>query len=191
MSKTKDRILAIALAQFNKHGTRAMTTNHIAEACEISPGNLYYHYKNKEQIIFSLFEKMINSWDDDPVDFSQTTADEILTIQLEKTFHHVWEHRFIHRELASLLDRDKTLKKMCQNVLQRRLLEVTDMVSSFEQMNVLRPLDEAERNFIAQTALYYGLFWQPYLEVIGEKANKENVMRGVHMIRLLLKPYLL
>ena len=57
MNKTKEKILVVALDLFNRHGTRAITTNHIAEACDMSPGNLYYHFKNKEQIIFALFEK--------------------------------------------------------------------------------------------------------------------------------------
>lgn len=190
LSNTKERILHIALREFNRHGSRAVTTNHIAKACGISPGNLYYHYKNKEEIIFSLFEKMISEWDDTPPDIENKSPDSILEEQLEKTFDTVWEYRFMHRELASLLDRDAKLKAMCHHVLQRRLQEIEQLVVAFEQMKVLKPLAEEERNFIAQTALYYGLFWQPYLEVVGEKHNKENVLRGVQMIRMLLLPYM-
>lgn len=58
--KTKDKILETALELFNTSNTQAATTNHIAAAMGISPGNLHYHYKNREEIIFSLYERMFD-----------------------------------------------------------------------------------------------------------------------------------
>ncbi len=156
MSKTKEKILDISLALFNEKGTRIITTNHIAEACEISPGNLYYHYKNKEEIIFSLFGRMISGWDlsnKNPhilqkmqEQFTGADIEVLLDSQLEKTFQFVWQYRFIHRELAELLDRNEALKKLCNQVLQRRLLEVEVMIQFLIDSKILRPLEKRRLN---------------------------------------------
>ena len=49
--KTKDRIIQAAVELFNAQGEQNVTTNHIAAHLSMGPGNLYYHFRNKEDII--------------------------------------------------------------------------------------------------------------------------------------------
>ena len=75
---TLERILDAALTLFNEGGTAVASTNHIAAACGISPGNLYYHFRNKEEIIRALFERMFARWGEPavvPDDRPLTVAD--------------------------------------------------------------------------------------------------------------------
>ena len=60
---TQLRILQAALELFNEHGTAAVSANRIAEYCGISKGNLQYHYRNKREIIYSVFQQAINEMD--------------------------------------------------------------------------------------------------------------------------------
>jgi len=43
--KTADRILETACALFNEEGEHNVSASDIAIALDISPGNLYYHFK--------------------------------------------------------------------------------------------------------------------------------------------------
>ena len=58
--KTKEKIIKTAIELFNNHGTHAITTNHIAKKINISPGNLYYHFKNKFDIIRVISDEFNN-----------------------------------------------------------------------------------------------------------------------------------
>ena len=51
---TKDNITTTAINLFNLHGTKSISTNHIAKEMGISPGNLYYHFRSKNDIIRSI-----------------------------------------------------------------------------------------------------------------------------------------
>src|SRR5436309_8608324 len=61
--KTKERIVETAIRLFNEQGTGAVSTNHIAQALSMSPGNLYYHFRNKEEIIRAILERMMTRWE--------------------------------------------------------------------------------------------------------------------------------
>lgn len=56
---TKDRILQTAVSLFNEKGYHAMTLTDVAHACEMSRGNLAYHYKYKEHILNDLVVRMV------------------------------------------------------------------------------------------------------------------------------------
>ena len=53
----QDRIIHSATELFSDQGERNITTNHIAAHLGIGPGNLYYHFRNKEDIIHSIFDQ--------------------------------------------------------------------------------------------------------------------------------------
>ncbi len=54
--KTAERILVTSLDLFNQRGENNVSSVDIALELDISPGNLYYHFKGKEIIVGALFE---------------------------------------------------------------------------------------------------------------------------------------
>lgn len=110
--KTKDRILQISLQLFNERGERSVTTNHIAAELGISPGNLYYHFRNKHEIIKELMHQyqvetleMLSLPEDRPL----TTNDKINYFQVLSG--QLWNYRFIHRDVYHLVESNEDFKR--------------------------------------------------------------------------------
>ena len=77
--KTSERIVQTSLELFNQQGERSVSTNHIAAHMEISPGNLYYHFPNKQAIIavlFSEYESLVDSFLRPPQGRAATVEDK-------------------------------------------------------------------------------------------------------------------
>lgn len=112
--KTRDRILAKSLEMFNEQGERLVSTNHIAAALGMSPGNLYYHFANKEAIIFELFQRYSTQMHQTmlkimPTDRPFAQSDKIELF--EKALESIWQYRFMHRDLTHLVEDSE---KLCQ-----------------------------------------------------------------------------
>ncbi len=59
MSTRKEEILEKAVELFNEKGCINTSTRHIADTLKISVGNLYYYFKNKEEIIIAIYEEFM------------------------------------------------------------------------------------------------------------------------------------
>ena len=59
--KTREKILDVSLQLFNEKKASNVSTVQISAAMKISPGNLYYYFANKEELIRCLWrERMLD-----------------------------------------------------------------------------------------------------------------------------------
>ena len=104
--RTRERILETALKLFNDFGEPNVTTTVIADEMGISPGNLYYHFHNKDEIVNSLFgdyEKEIDALLTVPG--GRTLSTEDIWLFLHLLFETIWKFRFFYRDINDLLKR--------------------------------------------------------------------------------------
>lgn len=120
----RGRIIEESIRLFNHQGVSDVSTNHICQSLDISPGNLYFHFRNKEEIVRELFDKMtaeIYSLWDSGLDSRQAPLDFI-----EGTLEVFWRYRFFHREMYHLRRQDAALAKAWHKHLQqtRKIMKV-------------------------------------------------------------------
>jgi AcrR family transcriptional regulator len=189
---TKDRVVEAAVRLFNERGTAAVSTNHIAEEAGISPGNLYYHFRNKEEIIRAIFARMMAAWEamgELPQERAPTLAD--LQEILEVTYSVLWEYRFFYREFVALLRRDPELGRRYREVRERGLANTELLLESFVASGVLR--EPEDRTVVPELAKLFWLiveFWLPFVEMGEEAVGLERSQEGVGLMMRVLKPYM-
>ena len=185
---TKQRILETALALFNTTNTQAATTNHIAKAMEISVGNLHYHYKNREAIIFKLYEQML---DESTLLIQDLPKDIVGLFEHQKLMSKIlWKYRFFYRELLFLLSRDPLLKERytSDNRSHRQRIRIT-----FENLVKQGDLDIKVDNIYEQltdTVMLVLAFWNPMIETLGQEIDEDGFEAATTHIRGAMRPYL-
>ena len=190
---TRDRILDTALRLFNQSGTAAVSTNHIADALGISPGNLYYHFRNKEAIIRELFEQQYAHWDaiySLPSDRMPTLED--MWRMVNDTFPVSWDYRFIYRELIALLRRDDELNRRWVEVRARGFDGFRQLIEVFAAAGVLRPPDDPDVvTRLAELIWMINEFWLASVEVSGQAVDAAQMAHGAELMRQVLEPYII
>ena len=132
--KTSERIVQTSLELFNQQGERSISTNHIAAHMEISPGNLYYHFPNKQAIIAVLFreyEALVDSFLRPPQGRAVTVEDK--RFYLQAVLAGMWRYRFLHRDLEHLLESDPELATGYRRFSQRCLTQRHGLGTSHRQ----------------------------------------------------------
>ena len=196
MTSTKQKILDTALALFNERGERNVTTNHIAEALGISPGNLYYHYRNKAAIVSELFdhyEQAVSQFLQVPQDRPMTWQDKMG--YLEAILESMWEARFFHRDLAHLLAQDEDLRHRYNSFVQRTLGEGLAVYEGLRASGLIEATDEELRALMVNTwvitaswtGFVHGLVPQ---EKQHEQLDRTLLRQGIYQVVCLEAPFL-
>lgn len=188
---TRERIIDTAVALFNEEGTAVVSTNHIARAAGISPGNLYYHFRNKEAIIRAIYARLRPIWEATvsvPTDRLPTLAD--LERIIDDHFRILWEYRFFYREMPALLRRDPELLASYHEVREAGLANVEGLLRVFTQASVLDvPEPEQALPELARIIWILADFWFPFAELDRLTGDQVDVQAGRGLILRVLSPY--
>ena len=190
--KTRERILDLSLAMFNERGEPNVTTNHIADELEISPGNLYYHFRNKDDIVehlFARYEARIDQVLVTPDDRLPTLED--IWLQLHVAFEVMWEFRFIFRDLVDLTSRNRKLRLHYARTLKRAIGNASAVMQGLVRAEVMRA-SRAEVEATANNILLVATFWLNYSAVRGGGGEKgtEDLTQGIYQVMMLISPFL-
>lgn len=188
MAGTKERILETALQLFNEGNTQSATTNHIAAAAGISPGNLHYHYKNREAIIRRLYTRMHTEL------LSGVPTEPLSARKLIDWHAHLfevqWKYRFFLRELLYLLSRDETLKAQYQQDTRSHKLLLFALLQQLRQQGELTLPYERDVEHLCDMLLLIGQFWSAFMQLCDENHTQLDARTGVLRIEETLRPYL-
>lgn len=190
---TRARIIEAAVVLFNDRGTKRVTTNHIAEAAGISPGNLYYHFRNKEEIIRNILEHM-NTFGQKEFARIQEKHVPGSPEGLAETFIMIqkfnWKYRFFKRELTALVMGDQDLRKQFEEINRAHLALIRGSIEEAIAAGFMSRLDDPIISLLTEEIWLVNLFWLNYLEVGGEEVNDATLRRGIEVLENIVGRYI-
>ena len=191
--KTRDKIIQASIALFNEQGERNVTTNHIAAHLGISPGNLYYHFRNKEDIILSIYEEYARNLVLDT--FPQVSPDvkplDAIILYMDAVFQAMMKFRFFYSNLPVLLAKNPSLRDKYVSVQQSIAERVSQLLLSLRGADMMNFEDEELPDIVSILRLV-NTFWISFYQTqnIDVEINDAVFYQGVLKILVIIRPYI-
>jgi AcrR family transcriptional regulator len=190
--RTRERILETSLVLFNEFGEPNVTTQLISDEMGISPGNLYYHFHNKDEIIESLFadfEKGIEETLAAPVRRPPNVEDIWLFLHL--LFEAIWKYRFLYRDINELLSRNRLLETHFKRIVAHKVHTAATICRGLVATGDMRA-GPAEIQALAINMTVVATYWLSF-EFVSDPRKRidgKSLARGAFQVMALAAPYL-
>jgi AcrR family transcriptional regulator len=194
--RTAERILETTLALFNRFGEPNVSTTLISNELNISPGNLYYHFPAKDELVNALFNRY-----EEKLYALLAAAPDIEHVEdawffIHALFELVWEYRFLYRDLNDLLSKNRRLEDHVKDALLHKTSAFRSLLDGLQHSGALQMTAE-ERDVTATHMVVMLTWWLSYRYVLNPRQalEPENaalaMTQGVQHALLLITPFLL
>jgi AcrR family transcriptional regulator len=193
--RTAERILEVTLTLFNRFGEPNVSTTLISAELNISPGNLYYHYPAKDELINALFNRFEHALGE-----LLNASDDVRNVEdawffMHTLFELIWQYRFLYRDLNDLLSKNRRLETHFQLILKNKTRAIKAMLDGMRRGGALQ-IDSREIEATATSMVVVLTYWLSY-EYVRDPRNALEVnnaqaalLRGAQHVLNLLAPYL-
>jgi AcrR family transcriptional regulator len=197
--RTRERILETSLALFNRFGEPHITTADIADEMNISPGNLYYHFRNKDEIIGELYGALearlapLLAWPE-----GRVPDVEDLWFMLHALFEGMWAYRFFYRDVIELTSRNRKVALRFAELTRRGEATVIDLCRGMVDAGTMRA-SERELAALAQNVTIVATYWMSFQRTAhppppGRPAGDDSHLsldRAAYQVLALIAPFAL
>lgn len=194
--KTKDRILITSLILFNEEGEANTTTIDIANEMDISPGNLYYHFKGKDQIIGELFGQYESAMGETltaPIERPLSDKDSNVEDNwyfLYVVMEEMYQYRFLYHNLEDILYRYPGIRKKFRRLIQLKRAALYAICQTLLKQAVINTEDQQLLGLVDNMTLTL-TFWFSYDLLLHDKRPAQvTIHQGVLQLLTMVAPYL-
>jgi len=190
--RTAERILEVTLDLFNRFGEPNVSTTLISAELNISPGNLYYHYPAKDELINALFDRYEKALGEilQAADGVENVEDAWLFFHM--LFELIWGYRFLYRDLNDLLSKNRRLETHFQWVLRNKGRAMHALLDGLSRNGVVH-ITGAEAAPTATSMVVVVTYWlsfeyvrEPRKALDPESAAAAMGRGGYHALALLV-----
>jgi AcrR family transcriptional regulator len=191
--RTRERILETSLDLFNRRGATHVTTADIAGEMNISPGNLYYHFRNKDDIIgelYATYEARVAPLLATPGGHRVDVED--LWLLLHLLFEHMWAYRFLYRDLDEIASRNRRIGTRVGALLRRSEATVIELCQGMVAAGTMHA-SAGEIAAVARNVVLVSTYWMSFhrlSRMARGGADDLDLGLGAYQVLALIAPFL-
>ncbi len=192
--RTAERILEVTLDLFNRFGEPNVSTTLISSELNISPGNLYYHYPAKDELVNALFTRYEAALHE-LLEAAPGVKDiEDAWFFMHTLFELVWQYRFLYRDLNDLLSKNRRLETHVKDALLHKTTAFRALLDGLAHSKILK-MDATEREMSATHMVVMLTWWLSYEYVrdprhaLEPQSAQQSLLKGAKHVLGLLSPY--
>ena len=192
--RTAERILGATLELFNRFGEPNVSTTLISSELNISPGNLYYHFPAKDELVNALFTRYEDALNELLIAAPGVHDVEDAWFFMHTLFELVWQYRFLYRDLNDLLSKNRRLEAQIKDGLLHKTTAFRTVLDSLEHEGILA-ITVSEREATATHMVVMLTWWLSYEYVrdprhaLEPESAQASLLRGAKHVLSLLSPF--
>lgn len=190
--KTRERILNVSLELFNREGEPNVTTVDISNELDISPGNLYYHFKGKEELVGELFARFYEQFNvilRAPVQNPLRIEDN--WFYLVVVFEHMHAYRFLYRNISLILQRYEQIQRPFRRLIHLKQDAARAICVQLRTAGIMQ-IDDAGIDMLARSIALTITYWFNFDNLLGDRPGDDEdlIHDGVLQALSLIAPHL-
>ena len=190
--KTKDKILMVALRQFNERGTDRVTVRSISEEIGISPGNFHYHFKNTDAVIQQLYLDLAQEMAEELVRMQSSNMDLAWLLKFaEIPFRKLYKYKFLLLDFVRIMRRIESVRIHFRQHIAMQKVQFSMAIQHMIAQGILREeWIEGMYDRLIQRFLILGDAWIPHAEIHFDDADEQVIRYYSDLFMDALVPYL-
>lgn len=184
---TKERIKDVALKLFNRDGFVNVRLQHISDVCGLSLGNIGYHFRTKNDILYALFNDFVEEQKRLLSEFRILPLFEDFNRFLISNFELQQRYLFFYKDTLDLTRLYEIVSKKYLEHLKWQELQLEGMLIFNQARGALKSLDDTAIAKMSSLLVWASESWIGRQAIVKkEEFDKENYLE---MIWFLVKPY--
>lgn len=189
---TKEKILHTARDLFNEKGLESTSAKNIAATLEISDGNLRYHFRTKEDLVYALYMQLVEAFNQQLIQFEapKFTLKQVYQ-SLTFVYSRLYAYRFLMSDFVAIMRKYPKIQDHYRTLTQIRKQQFAQFAEVLTQEGIFKnDIPASQYAHMTEQLSLLSDAWIGHAEVLYEGDEQQKLKHYIMLAFSMLVPYL-
>ncbi|WPP53211.1 TetR/AcrR family transcriptional regulator [Catalinimonas niigatensis] len=189
---TREKILLTAKELFNERGLDSTSAKNVAAEISISDGNLRYHFRTKEDLVYALYMQLVEAFNQQFTQYEQMNFSLAQIYQsLSYVYHKLYDYRFMMADFVAIMRRFPKIQQHYRELTQIRQQQFAHLTEALIKEGIFKnDIPTSQYAHMSEQLSLLSDAWIGHAEVLYEGDEKQKLRHYLMLAFSLLVPYL-